>query len=68
METEKNWKMNVLLIGGLAGLATGLVAAFLIIKRRETEGLDYKINSGEGFKMGMGIVSLLKQITDIGFK
>lgn len=65
---NKNWKTIVLLIGGIAGLATGLAAASLIIKHQENTGGEFKLNSGEGFKIGMGIVSLLKQISDTGLK
>mgnify|MGYP001248784923 CR=1 FL=1 len=68
MNTERNWKTLVWFIGGLAGLITGLTAAALIIKRKENAGTEFKLNSGEGFKIGMGVVNLLKQITDTGFK
>jgi hypothetical protein len=68
MESKKNWKGLVLVIGGVAGLAAGLAAAALIIRRKENTGAEFRLNSGEGFKIGMGIVSLLKQITDTGFK
>jgi hypothetical protein len=63
---NKNWKTIVLVIGGIAGLATGLAAAALIIRRRENPNEGFKINSGEGFKIGMGIVNLLKQISETG--
>ncbi len=68
MEQNKNWKKLVLVIGGIAGLATGLAAAALIIKRQESTDSGFKLNSGEGFKIGMGIVTLLRQISDSGIK
>ena len=68
MESEKRWKTLVLVIGGFAGLVTGLAAAALIIKKRESTGAEYKLNSGEGFKIGMGVVGLLRQIAETGFK
>jgi hypothetical protein len=68
MEPNKNWKTLILLVGGVAGLATGLAAAMLIIKRHESTGDNYKLNSSEGFKIGVGVVSLLRQISDSGFK
>ena len=63
---NKNWKSIVLVVGGIAGLITGLAAAALIIKRRENSDEEFKLNSGEGFKIGMGIVNLLKQISETG--
>jgi len=68
MESDKKWKTLVLFIGGFAGLIAGLAAAELIIKRRETTGAGFKLNSGEGFKLGMGVVGLLRQISETGHK
>jgi len=66
MEENSNWKTLVLVIGGVAGLLTGLAAAFILIKKREASEGQLSINSGEGFKIGMGIVGLLKQISESG--
>lgn len=66
MEENSNWKTLVLVIGGVAGLLTGLAAAFILIKKREASDGQLSINSGEGFKIGMGIVGLLKQISESG--
>lgn len=66
MEENTNWKTLVLVIGGVAGLLTGLAAAFILIKKREASEGQLSINSGEGFKIGMGIVGLLKQISESG--
>lgn len=68
MESNKNWKGLVFLIGGVTGLAAGLAAAALIIKRKENTGAEFRLNSGEGFKLGMSLVTLLKQISETGFK
>jgi hypothetical protein len=68
MESNNRWKTLVLFIGGLAGLVTGLAAAALVIKRRETTGVGFKLNSGEGFKIGMGVVGLLRQISETVLK
>jgi hypothetical protein len=66
MEENSNWKTLVLVIGGAAGLLTGLAAAFILIRKREASEGQLSINSGEGFKIGMGIVGLLKQISESG--
>ena len=64
MEDNSNWKTMAFVIGGLAGLFTGLAAAFLFIRSREQSEGDRKITSGEGVKIGLGVVSLLKLITE----
>ncbi len=64
MPESKNWKTTVFLIGGLAGMITGLAAAFLFIRSREESEESRKITSSQGVKIGMGVVSLLRMITD----
>ncbi len=66
MEENSNWKTLVLVIGGVAGLLTGLAAALILIRQREANEGQLSINSGEGLKIGMGVVGLLKQISESG--
>jgi hypothetical protein len=66
MEKEKNWKATIFLVSGGIGLLSGLAAAYLIIKKREETGTSLKLTSGEGARIGMGIVTLLKMIADGG--
>lgn len=68
MPKDNNWKTLVLIIGGVAGLVTGLAAAAILIKKREENPGELKLNSGEGFKIGMGIVSLLKMVSESDLK
>lgn len=64
MVQRSDWKTLTLLIGGGIGLISGLAAAYLLIKKQEESGRVLKLTSGEGAKIGMGIVSLLKMIAD----
>jgi len=66
MEESDNWKMKTLIIGGVAGLLTGLLAAYLLIQRAEQEEAQPKLSAGEGVKVGVGVLGLLKLIADIG--
>lgn len=66
MEQKSNWKTITLLIGGGIGLISGLTAAYLFIKKQEESGHSLKLSTGEGAKIGMGIVTLLKMIADSG--
>lgn len=68
MSQNSNWKTTIYLIGGSIGLVTGLVAANLVIKKREGSGEKIELTSGDGAKIGMGIVSLLKMISETGKK
>ncbi|MGD0003873.1 MAG: hypothetical protein ABSE06_06575 [Anaerolineaceae bacterium] len=66
MEESDNWKMKTLIIGGIAGLLTGLLAAYLLIQRAEQEEVQPKLSAGEGVKVGVGVLGLLKLIADVG--
>ncbi len=68
MSDKPNWKTLTFIIGGTVGLISGLAAAYLIIKRHEENGETVKLTTGDGAKIGMGIVSLLKMISDTGRK
>lgn len=67
MTTNKNQKTIFYIIGGAAGLLTGLAAAFLLIKEQEKMPEQKSIiTTKSGLKIGMGLATLLKQIADLG--
>jgi hypothetical protein len=66
MEESDNWKMKTLIIGGVAGLLTGLLGAYLLIQRADQEEDKPKLTAGEGVKVGVGVLGLLKLIADMG--
>jgi hypothetical protein len=68
MQENSSWKTKVFVIGGLAGLITGLAAAFLFIRTHQDTEDDHTITSGQGVKIGMGVASLLKMIAEGGPK
>lgn len=39
-----NWKVRVLLLGGLAGALTGLAAAYLLVRRAEDRGVEPRLD------------------------
>ena len=63
---KDNWKTKVLLIGGLIGVLTGLGAAYLLIQRSEREDSVPQLTAGEGVKLGLLVLGLLRQITVLG--
>ncbi|NIS80841.1 MAG: hypothetical protein GTO14_11670 [Anaerolineales bacterium] len=62
MNEDENWKRKTILIGGLIGALTGVGAAYLIIQRAEKEGAPPKLGAGEGFRVGITLLGLLRQI------
>jgi hypothetical protein len=64
MEENKGWKLTTFLVGGTVGLLAGLAAAFIIVKRQESTGEPLKLSTSDGAKIGFGVLSLVRQITD----
>jgi len=59
-------KSRTLLFGALVGAFTGLIAAMLLNRRAEKEGIETAITTGEGLKLGMLVVGLLRAIASLG--
>ncbi len=63
MDENTNWKMKTFAIGGAIGLLIGLGAAYILVKRAETEGDRPQLTTGEGVRLGLGILGLLRLIS-----
>jgi gas vesicle protein len=57
---------RTLLLGTLLGAATGLIAAMLLNRRAEEEGTELAITAGDGMKLGVMIIGLLRAIASLG--
>jgi hypothetical protein len=68
MQDTSDWKSKTLIVGALVGLVSGLLAAFVIIQRAEQKQVQPNINAGDGVKVGLGVLGVLKLISDIGDK
>lgn len=61
-----NNRTRILLIGALAGAVTGLVAAMLLNRRAEQEGSELALTTGDGMKLGVMVIGLLRAIASLG--
>ena len=66
MEAEANWKTRILIVGAIIGAVTGMGAAYLLVQRAERRGEQLKLGTGEGIKLGMGVLGLLRQVGELG--
>ena len=64
METS-SWKTKTLLLGALIGAVTGLVGAFLLVQRAEQSKSLPKITAGEGVKVGLGVLGILRMLAEM---
>ena len=67
-QPKENWKMTTLIIGAVVGLISGLVAAYILVQRAEEEQSRPRLSAGEGVKVGLGVLGVLRSIADLATK
>jgi hypothetical protein len=65
---HNDWKPQVYLSGGLFGLLLGLMAAYFYARASEESTPDKpsRIKTMDALKLGVSLLALLRQITDLG--
>ena len=66
MDEDRSWKTRTLLLGALLGALTGVGVAFALVQRAEQRGEPVSLNTGDGVKLGMGVLALIRQIGQLG--
>jgi hypothetical protein len=66
MNPDQTWKPKALAIGALVGALTGLAGAYLLIRRAEAAGTRPQMDPGEGIRIGVLVMGLLRQVALIG--
>lgn len=60
-----NWRNKTLLVGAVAGLLIGLAGAYIVIQRSENLKTLPEISAGDGVKIGLGVLGVLRLVSDI---
>ena len=66
MDEGTTWKNKVLLVGGVIGGLVGVGAAYLLVQRAEREGTELQMGTGEGIRLGLMVLGLLRQVSRLG--
>jgi hypothetical protein len=59
-------KTKTMIIGAVAGAALGLAGAFLLTRRAEETGSEIAVSTGDGVRLGVMVIGLLRAIADLG--
>lgn len=62
---KMNWRNKTLLVGAVAGLLIGLAGAYIVIQRSENLKTLPEISAGDGVKIGLGVLGVLRLVSDI---
>ncbi len=60
-----NWKNRTFIIGAVAGLLIGLASAYIFIQRSEQLDTLPELTAGDGVKIGLGVLGVLRLVADI---
>jgi hypothetical protein len=63
---NENWKMKTLLIGAAVGITTGLIGAYILIQAAEKAETRPQVSAGDGVKVGLGVMAVLRLLADLG--
>lgn len=60
-----NWRNKTLMIGAVAGLVIGLAGAYIVIQRSEQLNTLPELSPGDGVKVGLGVLGVLRLVAEI---
>ena len=63
--SEDRQKRNTIILGGLIGAIVGVVAAVMLVRQVEEDDNQHSLTVGKGVQIGMLVLGLLRQITQI---
>jgi hypothetical protein len=69
VDVERNvesMRPKVILVGAVLGALVGAGAAYLLIQRALKEDGELHITSGDGVKLGLLVLGLLRQVGQLG--
>jgi hypothetical protein len=64
--SAENWKIKLLLAGGVIGALVGAAAAYLFIQNNPIDDGPPQVSAGEGVKLGVLVFGLLRSIASLG--
>ncbi|NPV77224.1 MAG: hypothetical protein HPY59_12735 [Anaerolineae bacterium] len=64
MNNTGNWKTRTYIAGALIGITAGVLGAYILIQRAEQREQQPKLSAGDGVKLGLGLLGVLKLVSE----
>lgn len=64
----EDWKTKTFIYGGIIGLAAGIIASLIVVQQAEKHQSRPAITAPDGIKLGLGLLTFLRLISDIVVK
>lgn len=61
-----DWKTKSLLIGAVAGAVAGVIGAIILIQAADKANTRPQISAGDGVKVGLSVLAVLRLLSDLG--
>ena len=62
---DSQWKKKTLLITGGLGAALGILAGLILVQRSEQTQTPPQLTAGDGVKVGLGVLGVLRLLSDL---
>ena len=63
---NNNWQTKTMIIGAVIGAVAGVIGAYILIQASEKAGNQPQISAGDGVKVGLGVMAVLRLLADLG--
>lgn len=62
---QNSSKAKILFMGGCLGALTGMGIAYVLAQRAERQGGEISLSTGEGLRLGLMMLGMLRQVADL---